>query len=222
MTWIKTIGYDEADRQLRSLYDRIKSASGHVDNIMVAHSLRPHTMTGHMTLYKYVLHHPANVTPKWFLECLGVYASMLNRCTYCVEHHAAGMTRLLNDSRRAKAILAAVAALTVRALEGNDEVEDGDANRASPGAMAELDERELLALDYGRQLIQAPWRISAAHLTRLRQVGWSDGEILEINQVVSYFAYANRMVLGLGVTIDDEELGTSPGDPDDPENWAHR
>jgi len=34
--------------------------------------------------------------------------------------------------------------------------------------------------------------------------GLSDGQILEINQVAAYFAYANRTVLGLGVTSESE------------------
>jgi len=56
----------------------------------------------------------------------------------------------------------------------------------------------------------------------LRLAGWSDGEILEINQVASYFNYANRTVLGLGISLEGDVLGLSPGDSDDPENWSHR
>jgi hypothetical protein len=36
--------------------------------------------------------------------------------------------------------------------------------------------------------------------------------ILEVNQVVSYFAYVNRTVLGLGVTTAGDTLGVSPND----------
>ncbi len=56
----------------------------------------------------------------------------------------------------------------------------------------------------------------------LRAAGFDDGEILEINQVTAYFAYANRMVLGLGIDIDGDIIGLSPGDSSDPENWSHR
>ena len=55
----------------------------------------------------------------------------------------------------------------------------------------------------------------------MRDEGWDDGEILEINQVVSYFNYANRTVNGLGVTTDGDVLGLSPNDSDDPDNWGH-
>ena len=61
-----------------------------------------------------------------------------------------------------------------------------------------------------------------AHIQRLRDSGLEDGDILEINQVVAYFAYANRTVLGLGVTTSGDELGLSPNDPKNPENWGHQ
>ena len=91
MTWITCIPYEEATGALKRLYDRIKGPDNNVDNIMLAHSLRPHTMEGHMTIYKYVLHHPRNKLPKWYLEAIGVYVSQLNDCGYCFEHHMAGM-----------------------------------------------------------------------------------------------------------------------------------
>jgi hypothetical protein len=84
MSWIDTISYNDSDGELRRLYDRIKGPDNNVDNIMLAHSLRLHTMQGHMTLYKYVLHHPRNTLPKSYLEAIGVYVSSLNNCAYCV------------------------------------------------------------------------------------------------------------------------------------------
>ena len=100
MTWISTVPYDEADGTLKKLYDRIKGPGDNVDNIMLAHSLRPHSMEGHMTLYKYVLHHPRNTVPKSYLETIGVWVSFLNACEYCYEHHFAGMARLIGDDER--------------------------------------------------------------------------------------------------------------------------
>jgi AhpD family alkylhydroperoxidase len=101
MTWINTVPYDEAEGRLKSLYDRVKGPDNNVDNIMMSHSLRPHTMEAHMTIYKYVLHHTANQVPKWFLECIGVLVSHLNGCGYCFDHHYSGMARLVGDATRA-------------------------------------------------------------------------------------------------------------------------
>lgn len=201
MTWIKTIAYDESSGTLRDLYDRIKSPQNYIDNIMLAHSLRPHSMQGHMTLYKYVLHHPRNELPKAYLETIGVYVSMLNRCQYCVEHHFAGLSRLLSDDDRAAEIRQALA-------------------KGNPGAA--FTGRELAGLQYAAQLTTAAGELSEGAIESLRGAGFDDGEILEINQVTAYFAYANRTVLGLGIDTDGDVIGLSPGDSDNPENWSHR
>ncbi|MEM6661414.1 MAG: peroxidase-related enzyme [Pseudomonadota bacterium] len=201
MTWIATVPVDEANGRLKTLYDRVKGPDGAVDNIMMAHSLRPHSMEGHMALYKYVLHHSGNAVPKWFLEVLGVWVSLLNRCAYCVEHHFAGLSRLLADDRRAGAMRAAL------------EAGETGADVFSPPQQA--------ALVYARALTADPGGMIEDMVADLRAAGWSDGEILEINQVTAYFAFANRTVLGLGVSIDGEVLGLSPNDSDDPGNWSH-
>ena len=104
MSWIRVIPHSEAAGRLKTLYDRVSSSTGDIDNIMQVHSLRPHSMEGHLALYKYVLHHAGNTIPKWLLECLGLYVSLLNRCDYCVEHHYAGLRRLLGDDERSTAI----------------------------------------------------------------------------------------------------------------------
>lgn len=200
MTWIKTVPYAAASGRLKTLYDRIKGPDDNVDNIMMAHSLRPHTMEGHMYIYKYVLHHSGNRLPKWLLEALGVYTSLLNGCGYCVEHHFQGMRRLLADDGRAAAIRAALEA------EAPESAFDG---------------RELAMMRYAAALTRAPGAIDAGMIDGLRADGLDDGEILEVNQVVSYFAYANRTVLGLGVSTDGDILGLSPNDSGDPGNWSH-
>ena len=119
MTWIRTIAPKEADGKLKTLYDRIIGAGGQVDNILQAHALRPHTLEGHMALYKSVLHHFGNSLETWILEAVGVTVSRINGCSYCVEHHYTGMKRLLQDDARAEAIKAAIIAdRPEQALEG--------------------------------------------------------------------------------------------------------
>ncbi|MFQ5548470.1 MAG: carboxymuconolactone decarboxylase family protein [Woeseia sp.] len=200
MTWIKTIACEQAGGRLKKLYDRIKGPGDKVDNIMLAHSLRPHTMEGHMTLYKNVLHHSANSLSKSRLETIGVYVSLLNECDYCVEHHFAGLCRMLGDDQKAADIR--------RALEQYD-----------PATV--FDGRELAGLEYAEKLTTDPGNVDEKDIDKLRAAGLEDGEILEINQVTAYFAYANRTVLGLGVNTEGDILGLSPGDTDDAKNWSH-
>lgn len=198
MSWIERIPYESAGGRLRAIYDRIRGPNGELDNILTVHSLRPHTLEGHMALYKNVLHHSGNHLPTWLLEMLGVYVSLLNRCGYCVDHHFAGLHRLLADERRSSSIRAALDA----------------------GDLDAFDPRERAMLAYARRLTLDPASVEASDLDRLRGCDLSDGEILEINQVVSYFAYANRTVQGLGVTTRGDVLGLSPADSGD-QGWGH-
>ncbi len=202
MSWIKTISYSDADARLKPLYDRVKGPDDNVDNIMMAHSLRPHSMEGHMLLYKNCIHHASNTVPKWYLEVLGVWVSLLNGCDYCVEHHFAGLRRLLRDDTHADEIRAALEAGNVSATP--------------------LEARHHAGMVYAQALTRRPAEMVEADVVALRDAGWPDGEILEINQVVAYFAYANRTVLGLGCSTKGDVLGLSPNNSDDPDDWGHR
>jgi uncharacterized peroxidase-related enzyme len=201
MTWIATVAFEDATGKVRQLYERIKGPDNNVDNIMMAHSLRPHTMEGHMAIYKNVIHHPRNTLPKWLLEAVGVYVSLINKCDYCIEHHYVGMRRLLNDDERSSEIRTAL--------------EAEDPERAFGG-------RELAALRYAAALTRTPTDISSEDLDALREASLDDGEILEVNQVAAYFNYANRTVLGLGINKDGDIIGLSPTDGEDMDNWSHQ
>lgn len=200
MSFIKTISYKDADRSLKRLYDKVKGPNDVIDNIMLVHSLRPHTMIGHMALYKNVLHHKNNTMPKWFLETIGVYVSLLNNCNYCVDHHFEGLKRLLNDDIKAAFIKKKLITNSYETI---------------------FDKNYSLVLRYAENLTKNITQISEKQIDELISEGVSDGQILEINQVISYFNYANRTVLGLGVSTDGDVLGLSPNDSDD-ENWNHK
>ena len=201
MSWINTIPYEKATGKLKMLYDRVKGPDNNVDNIMMMHSLRPHSMEGHMAIYKYVLHHSGNTIPKWFLECLGVWVSSLNECNYCVEHHFSGMKRLVGDDAKSALLRSAIEARHIDA--------------------APLTEAQKQAMRYVRTLTRDPNALRELDIEELRAVGWDDGEILEINQVSAYFGYANRTVLGLGCSTKGDVIGLSPNNNADPDDWNH-
>ena len=76
-------------------------------------------------------------------------------------------------------------------------------------------------MHYARQLTRDPAGINQTLVIQLREAGYDDGEILEINQVTAYFSYANRTVLGLGCSTKGDIIGLSPNQSDDPDNWNH-
>ncbi|RMG79794.1 MAG: alkylhydroperoxidase [Bacteroidetes bacterium] len=199
MTWIKIIPYLESAGRLRQLFDRVKGPGNNVDNILLAHGLRPHTLKGHMVLYKNVLHHKDNELPKRLLEMIGVYVSALNGCDYCFDHHFEGLKRHLLPTDSPDSLKAAL--------------RSDDLEVCTP--------KERAVLNYAKKLTLTPAAMQADDLAPLRENGLSDGQILEVNQVVSYFNYANRTVLGLGVNTEGDILGLSPGDDSDENNWGH-
>lgn len=201
MAWIETVPYEESTGKLRKLYDRVKGPDNNVDNIMMAHSLRPHSMEGHMAIYKYVLHHTNNTVPKWFLETIGVWVSLLNKCNYCVDHHFSGLARLVDDDAKSTDIWKAL-----------------DTGSLDTGP---FDEQQQAALKYAKALTLNPDQITEQDIEFLRKTGLNDGEILEINQVTAYFCYANRTVMGLGCTIRGDVLGLSPNNSNDENDWSH-
>ena len=57
-------------------------------------------------------------------------------------------------------------------------------------------------LDYTAKLTRAPGDMTEADIARLRDAGFSDRAILDIAQVVAYYAYVNRIADGLGVSLE--------------------
>ena len=63
--------------------------------------------------------------------------------------------------------------------------------------------RERALLVYAIKLTRTPAQVVRDDVEALRQAGLDDGEILDANQVTAYFAYANRVVDGLGVELEE-------------------
>ena len=116
-----------------------------------------------MGLYKNVLHNTNNTLPKWYLETLGVYVSTLNQCDYCIEHHAAGLKRLLADDDRFHKIITSI----TNGLLGTA-----------------FKDQYLAGLLYVKKLTLSHHTITKNDIENLRMHSLTDGEILEINQVV--------------------------------------
>jgi len=176
----------EATGLLREMYEQAQTPHGTVDNVMKVHSLRPHTMQGHVALYRSVLHHPDITLPVWFLEVVASYTSIKNNCDYSLAHHFHNARQLIADSKRADRIYAALV---------NSRPED------------EFSGKELLLLQYADKLTLRVGEMEKNDVDVLRKAGCSDGEILEVNQVVAYFNYSNRLLNGLGVTTEGDAVG---------------
>ena len=66
-----------------------------------------------------------------------------------------------------------------------------------------LSGKRLAMLRYADKLTRAPGTMTESDVAALRAVGFGDIDVLHIAEVVSYFAYANRIADGLGIPLED-------------------
>ena len=184
--WIKILSNEEASSGLKEVLTMAKNPHGKVDNVMRVHSLRPETMKGHLILYRAVLHNDANTIPEWFQETISSYVAILNNCKYSLANHWANACYLINDIDRSNKIKIA---LEAQCPEN------------------EFDGAELELLNYAAKLTLRPSEMIESDIITLRGRGLSDAEILEANQIISYFNYVTRTINGLGVTTDGDTVG---------------
>jgi alkylhydroperoxidase family enzyme len=64
---------------------------------------------------------------------------------------------------------------------------------------AELPNRDKLMIEYSMRLTQNPSSITASDIAALRDQGFGDRAILEINLAAAYMNFVNRIALGMGV-----------------------
>ena len=104
--------------------------------------------------------------------------SVLNGTVHC----ASGARARLEELGADPAIVAAI----------------GDGPEVSWQAIAD-DPRLAAILRYAVRLTRAPAQVSRADLDGLREAGLSDLDILDLNNLVAYYNYVNRVANGLGL-----------------------
>lgn len=176
MTWIQTISPASAQGDLAEIYAAVASARGGVAAIHIAQSLNPRAIRAHLELYKAVVFARSSLS-RVARERIAVVVSYANRCAYCVNHHAAAL-RSLGDAPH-----------LVEALGRGDLEPFADADRA--------------LLSWARRAATEPATTAEGDVAGLRAAGLDDRAILDAVLTVSYFSFVNRIVLLLGVELED-------------------
>lgn len=68
---------------------------------------------------------------------------------------------------------------------------------------AGLSQRRIVMLEYATKLTTNPGKMSRTDVVSLRDAGFSDRDVLDICEVVAYYAYVNRLADGLGVAVEE-------------------
>lgn len=67
---------------------------------------------------------------------------------------------------------------------------------------AGISEERVAMLEYTEKLTTTPGQMSQSDVASLKQVGFTDRDILDIATVTAYYAYVNRIADGLGVQLE--------------------
>ena len=112
--------------------------------------------------------------------------SIFNSCEYSLTHHWNNAVRLIDNAQRVEVIHDA---LRSQSFENT------------------FNEKEIAILHYSKKLTCDVGNLKKVDVIKLKQAGCDDGEILEVNQVIAYFNYSNRVLNGLGVSLDGDKIG---------------
>ena len=177
MAWIKIIDEQNAEGSLKEQYDQLIEPWGGVDNILKIHSLNPESLAAHVKLYKTLMYgkSPLRRTDR---EMIAVVVSAINQCHYWIVHHGEGLLKLTKDES------------LVNQLK-------------SDYTLANISTKQMAMLNYAAKLTERPADIINRDIEELRGVGFKDRAILDINQIVAYYAFVNRIADGLGVDLEE-------------------
>lgn len=175
--WIRSIDEDKAEGELAKIYDNVRETRGSVSNVMKVHSLDPESIRLHLQLYLHLLYGRSSLT-RVQREMIVVIVSHLNNCEYCVTHH----DEALRAHTRSH--------ILVKSLQG-------DFTKAT------ISSRDRSMLAYASKLTRQPNLVSEKDVRAMREEGFTDEEILRINLITSYFNFVNRIVTGLGISLEE-------------------
>lgn len=171
--WIETIPWAEAEGELSDAYEWQAEVLGHPAEFTMLGSLYPGIVTQRLRLYRTVEQCPSALTQ---IECqaAALVTSVLNGTDHC----ASGLR------------------LKLVSLGAGDAVTAIDACPDGP----DTGDRRLDSIcAHAAKLTLAPTTMSVDDVLGLRAHGLDDLDVLDLNNMVSYYNYINRVVMGLGL-----------------------
>ena len=180
MAYIDVIGHDESEGQLRNIYDNLIKSRGKLADVHMIQSLNPESIVNHMDLYMTIMFGKSPLR-RVQREMIAVVVSKNNDCEYCQMHHAAAVNHYWKDEAKIEQL-------------------------KSDYTQLELSEVDLQLCHYAKELTRNPNHKNEESIQKLKNLGLEDRAILDATLVISYFNFVNRIVLGLGLNVNKEEL----------------
>jgi uncharacterized peroxidase-related enzyme len=172
--WIDTIAWDHADGVLKEAYDWQAERLGEPTEFTMLGSLYPDIVMERLRLYRAVEGCPSALDARE-RQLAAYVTSLLNGTTHC----ASGLRVKLRTLNVEADVMAAI--------------------ETSPNAPATGDDRLDAILAYAARLTDEPRSIDGHDVDALRAVGLTDLDIVDLNNIVAYYNYINRVANGLGL-----------------------
>jgi uncharacterized peroxidase-related enzyme len=172
MVWIRTVPPEEADGVLAEAYAWQAQRLGRPTDFTQLGSLEPELVHARLVLYKATEGATSRLTVR-ARTLAGHVTSVVNRTPHCASR-----------SR-----------IKLRELGFTDELLDA----VEAGRYDELEPDEAAAARYAEKLTRDPGGIVEADVRALRDAGFGDHEIVDLNAQVAHLNYTNRVANGLGL-----------------------
>jgi uncharacterized peroxidase-related enzyme len=192
VAWVQHFDEGNADGELAKAFRDYRQRMGHLSNVAKALSLKPHLIPKWLD-FQMAVSFGASSLGRRREELIHILVSSLVGCVYCETSHRTFLeTEIGRES--AEEVLPALCDPEAR-------------DRLAAAAAGLLSERDLAMLRYAEKVTLTPRMADESDITALRDVGFSDEEIVDIVLQSAYRNFMVRLTLGLGVRVDDRYLG---------------
>ncbi len=171
--WIAGVPPEHATGALAEAYRSQLEKIGHVTELTQIGGLYPDLVAVRLKLYEVVDATPSDV-PDHVRRAVALLTSVLNGCLFCTVGHTEKLTAAGHGE------------LAQKIKKDPEGVTTGDAKADA-------------AIAYARKLVTDPRHIVEQDVTALRDEGFGDLDILDINNIAAYYCYINRVAAGLGL-----------------------
>ena len=179
MPYIEVIQHKEAEDQLKQIYDNLVETRGKLAEIHKIQSLNPQSIVNHMDLYMTIMFGKSPLR-RYLREMMATVVSAANKCPYCIIHHGEALNHFWKDEKRVELL-------------------------AKDYTKAGLDAKEFALCRYAFDLTSRPEFVKKEdHIMELQKHGIEERSLLDANLVIAYFNFVNRIVVGLGVELEDD------------------
>ena len=174
MAWIRTVAWSDASGALKEAYDWQAKRLGQPTEYTQLGSLYPDLVQLRLQLYKSVEACPSDLSPVE-RQLAALVTSALNETPHC----SSGLLLKLESLGAERKFL--------------------DRLSADPRTVRSSEPRLDAIIEYAVKLTLTPGSITAEDIEALRAHGLGDLDILDLNNMVAYYCYTNRVANGLGL-----------------------